>query len=293
MNVVMVSTTPLAGAPYENMKCLVKYAGLNIRWVAVTNMYGDGRTFPSDLLWNKDRDECIRVINNADVIHIQNGVHPTMEPYLGNKPYLCQWHSVPQQAAFYKYKSVCKHQYTIMQPLQLNAYGLPALPNMMDPEEYKAPGDKENTYPVVVYAPTNDWPKQMIGSKGKADVEKILRSMSGFNRVVFSNDNYEYNLKRKSYGDILIDDVVAPTFHKTTLEGCCFGLAVITGALNQKWCTADLGSLSEELNKLVSDREYLLAKQASCRNFIEVDYHPRNLVAIYVEAYKKCIAGRV
>lgn len=291
IKVAMVSSTALAGAPLETMKCLNKYASgdLSVRWIAGRTSYGDGRVFPKDLLWHEDRGAALSVLRDADVIHIQNGYQIGMEPYFSDKRILCQWHSVPQQAAFYQFKDVCRHQYTIMQPMQMGVYHeLKPLPNMMDPEEYR-PIERHNPMPMVVFAPTNDWPVKMPGSKGKAEVEHILRVQTGFDKTVFNRDHYEYNLVRKSQGDILIDDVVAPSFHKTTIEGCCFGLAVITGAPNQKWVQADLSTLPESLFKLVHEPEYLAMVKESCRNFVETDYHPKNLVGMYLEAYKRCL----
>ena len=58
-----------------------------------------------------------------------NGIHPIM----------AQFHSLPRLGNWRDLWDRTKdgNRYTIRQPLQEMEYGLPALPNMIDPDEYR------------------------------------------------------------------------------------------------------------------------------------------------------------
>lgn len=289
MKVVMLSKTPLAGAVYETVKCLRKYAGLDIRWIAIKNRYNDGRVFPKDLLWSENSDLCLKLIREADIIHMHNEIFPYAREIWEHKNLVVQFHSVPKRADFDEMCKLTIHCYTLKQPLQEFEYNLPGLPNLMDPEEYfpidKPIGNKLK----IVFAPTNDWPSSSKGSKGKYEVIKILDEFSAIADVeIFSNLPYEVNLKLKRESDILIDDVVNRTFHKTTIEGCCFGLVVLTSTISRGWLYADLNTLRDLISDLIDDYEKVKIWKMFSREWIKTEWHPKNLVNLYMEVYRKC-----
>lgn len=291
MKVVMLSNTPLAGAPLEAMKCLNKYAGINVRWVALKDRYHDGRVFPADLLWRADTEaECRRIMQQADILHIHNEIFPYAQDIQKNKRLLVQVHSVPRRPSFQELSKLTRHVYTLLQPMQLREYqGLSGLPNMMDPDEYK-PLMSNNRRKRIVFAPTNTWTKEIAGSKGADEVVSILEKFRESADVdIFSNLAYTENLNRKRSADILIDDVVNNTFNKTTIEGCCFGLAVITSAEDGGWLRTLLPSLEMRLQQLLTDDEMLTKCKSMSRAWIETEWHPKNLVGMYMDAYKRML----
>jgi hypothetical protein len=285
----------VAGAPWETMKCLRKYAGLDVRWICQHNTYGDGRVFPYDILYNiNTKDECYKLISEADVVHMHVD-HPFEdESILLGKKMVIQHHSVPKRGTYHYYKKFGGVYYTVRQPWLEREYpDLPTLPNLMDIEEYK-PINRQNEKPKVVFAPSNNWPMEQVGTRAKASVDSILRSF-GNSIVVESYMGVPYlrNLEIKRQSDILIDDVVNDTFHKTTLEGCCFGLAVITSWKSLGWHHSNLSSLPDTLRELVENRKKLEASQHKSREWILNEWHPEKLSQAYVDVYSKLMEGKL
>lgn len=65
---VHVSYTPLAGAPIRIVNALNKHADIKARLINLNpNIYGE-RVFEEDLIWEKDREEALYIIANADII---------------------------------------------------------------------------------------------------------------------------------------------------------------------------------------------------------------------------------
>lgn len=286
MNVVMLSKTPLAGAPYENAKCINKYSNgeVSVRWVSLKDRYLDGRIFPSDLIYGAP--EADQAIASADIFHVHNEPFPGLETFRGGRKVLVQLHSCPLRATLNQMLALSQHRYTISQPMQLRAYQLPGLPNMLDPEEY-LPLDEKRTKPRIVFAPTNEWSVNMVGSKGSNEVKVILAEFQNEFEIEFMNKMpYVLNLDVKRHSDILIDDVVGNTFHRTSLEGCCFGLAVLSSTNEGGWIFATLQNLREVLTKLAREKRFLEESRRRSRQWLTTAWHPRNLVWQYVDAYK-------
>ena len=289
MRVAMVSIMPLAGAAWETSKCLRKYAGLDVRWICRNDRYPDGRVFPTDLLWDRDLVECEKVLRQADIIHIQND-HFLDDRYFAGKRVLVQFHCVPKRGTYGMYNKFSKNFYTVRQPWLEREYpDLPTLPNLMDIEEY-TPRETKNLKPKVVFAPSNRWTRHSIGGRAKDEVDIIL---SKFKDEVdidsFIGVPYLENLQRKRDADILIDDLVNNTWHKTTLEGCCFGNAVLTSFKGDGWIDTNLESFELNLRSLLNDKILAIYKKAS-RDWIEANWNPRQLVEGYLGVYAKLLA---
>jgi len=293
VKVVMVSGTALAGAPYELMKCLNRYTDVQTRWIALRTGYSDGRVFPCDLLWVRDRVKCIEELKYADIVHVHNESCSWIGDLIKGKKVLIQFHSCPKRNTYKDLKQLSGNCYTLYQPMQLREYsGLPGLPNLIDPEEYRPIERKNMGRPIVVFAPTNSWKMFQIGSKASEEVVKILQGLRGLAAVdIFSNLVYVENLKRKQLADIVIDDVVGETFHRTSLEGACFGLAVLTSDGSKGFMYTQLSSLEKNLRALLEDKSLLREYQGRSRRWIETDWHPRNMVGMYISAYKKVLHG--
>lgn len=295
MKVVHLSRTPLAGAPYELVKNLRKYANLDVKWVALRDRYRDGRVFPSELLWSNDRQKCLKAISESDIVHIHNESFPVPEALIKRKGIIVQYHSVPKRIDIYgDLKQLVSHKYTLLQPLQQREYGgLPGLPNLIDPEEYEPVKFRSWDKVRVTFAPTNFWPRHLKGSKAVEEVKAILDSISDIAEVrVFSDLAYGKNLKMKMHSDIIIDDVIGTTFHRTSLEGSCFGLAVLTSYKTSGWIRVDLSNLKETLCRLITNKEELERQKKLSREWVLKEWHPKNMVNYYVDAYEKVLKRR-
>jgi hypothetical protein len=293
VRIVMISRTALAGAPYEAMKCLNKYSELNVRWIAIKTSYADGRVFPCDLLWMRDRSQCLRELKEADIVHIHNEPCPWIMEWITKKRLLVQFHSCPKRNNYPELRKLTNHCYTLYQPLQRRVYaGMEGLPNLIDPEQLVPVKDRNRGRPIIVFAPTNAWLMHQIGSKASAEVMSVLQRMHEHAIVdVFSNLSYQMNLLRKQRADIIIDDVVGETFHRTSLEGACFGLAVLTSYDYSGFMYTRVQNLEKNLLELLKSKSRLREYQVISRNWIMNEWHPRNMVGMYVNAYRKVLHG--
>lgn len=298
MKVVFLSRMPVAGAPWETMKCLNKYSSgdLQVRWISEHARYADGRVFPSDMIYSKEtKQQCLQMIAEADIVHIQCD-HPLEDDsVLFGKRLIIQFHSVPKRGTYEMYRKYGGTYYTTRQPWFEKEYpDLPSLPNLMDVEEYKPLTNKNNAKLNVVFAPSNDWGVGHVGSRAKFAVEDILRKFANqIETQCYSGVSYLRNLEIKQRSDILIDDVVNDTFHKTTLEGCCFGLAVITSWKSYGWLYSNLTSLPDTLRSLIENRELLETSKLKSREWILNEWHPCNLVKDYLDVYSKLLGGKL
>jgi len=293
LKVVFISRMPVAGAPWETMKCLKKYADMDVRWICDHDGYPDGRKFPADLVLSpSNKAECLQLIANADIVHIHCD-HPFQDSDFAGKKLIVQHHSVPKRGTYEMYKKLGGDYYTVSQPWLMREYSdLPHLPNLMDVEEH-VPAVRSNEKPVVAFAPSNNWKIGMVGSRGKTEVDYILQKFGDqIETRSIVGVPYLRNLEMKRSSDILIDDVVGDTFHKTTLEGCCFGLAVITSWESDGWAYSNLSSLPDTLRELVQNRARLEDLQRKSREWILNEWHPRDLVKEYVDAYSKLMDGK-
>ena len=72
MNVVFITCTPLAGAPIRIANALNQYTEYKTRVIDLNpNCYGN-RTFEEDLVWVENREECLQLISQADILHFHH-----------------------------------------------------------------------------------------------------------------------------------------------------------------------------------------------------------------------------
>lgn len=290
MNVVMVSPDPASGVPWEVMACLNRYSSvLKVRWVSLSDRYADGRLFPSDLLWPRDVDAVASVCEAADVFHLYDIVPPAFVTYM-QKPALLQLRTIdPELPPLAPQVGQC---YLTSHPLRQQ--GLPTLPLLMDPEVHcpsyftRPPTSRLH----VVFAPTSGVSFGARNSLAKVDVLDVLVQLRrSLVADVFNGIPYAENLARKLQADVIIDDVVEPLFHKTTLEGACLGRVVLSALGGCGSYETRLVSLADNLMALVKDRALVESLQHQSRAWVLNNWHPSNLVALYERAYEKCVAG--
>jgi len=294
MNIVMVAPTALACAPYEAMKCLNKYTDgrLDITLISAATSYRCGLSFPHDLLWPKHMDACICAINAADVIHVHNKFPVGLQRFCVGKPVIYQFHSSPIRDQFKQIIHQGYHCYSIAQPLQMREYQLPTLPNMIDPEEYVAIDKRMYDKPIILYAPTNRYPNNQVGSKGYETVMPILdtiQARAGAYVRVLENVPYGLNLAEKMEADIVIDDIIGQTWHRTSLEASCFSSVVVGSHAQPSWIYADANSLERVLNHLLDHPKLIHEYQLKSRRWIVHNYHPNMQISLYEKAYANAL----
>jgi len=182
--------------------------------------------------------------------------------------------------------------YTIRQPNQEKEYNeLKALPNLIDPDEYRP--SRRSTPVKIAFAPSTRVAMGHPGSKGYHQVRQILDSVARKHDVEImwiEGKAYEENLALKQQSHILIDDVVTGNWHRTSLEGMCFGCAVLNKVAKSPFVYATLNTLEERLLWLVDNPEILNDFQERSRLWVLQHWHAIDLVKEYVNAYKEIMA---
>ena len=180
--------------------------------------------------------------------------------------------------------------YTIRQPNQEKEYKLKSLPNIIDPDEYKPIRRRP---PVkIAFAPTTRVAIGHPGSKGYIQVRIVLDRIASKRDVKIiwiEGRKYSENLELKQQSQILIDDVVTGNWHRTSLEGMCFGCAVFNKVAKSPFVYATINTLEERLLWLVDNPAILNEFQERSRLWVLQNWHAVDMVKEYVEAYKEVL----
>ncbi len=291
MKVAIYSKTPLAAAPFELWKALRKYTTIDARLINERNGYPDGRSFPFDIIAaGSGREQVARILEEADVLHVHNYWPISLGMLNGIHPIMAQFHSLPRLGNWRELweKARDGDRYTIRQPLQELEYNLPALPNLIDPDEYRpaARGPKVR----IAFAPSSRAATGLPCAKGYAEVRAALDSIAGKRDIEIAwieGQPYTRNLELKRSAHILIDDVVTGNFHRTSLEGACFACAVINKSSRIPWVRADAATLERVLLELIDNPGHLAIAQEMARAWILAEWHPIEGVKEYEAAYRK------
>lgn len=291
MKIAIYSKTPLAAAPWELYKALKKYTLHEVTLINDKNRYKDGRTFPYNLLWSTDNGSAMTALAKADLWHIHNYLPIPLSDYRVDQRVIAQFHSLPRLGNWRELMEFADANYTITQPLQEQEYRLPSLPNIIDPDEYR-PATRQKQIKIA-FAPTSRTPIGNPNSKGYYEVKRILESVAR-KRIVdiewIEGKPYELNLALKRKSHILIDDIVTGNWHRTSLEGACFGCVVLNRVQKVPFLYANTATLEERLLWLIDSPLVLQSFQERMRLWVLQEWHAMDLVKKYVQAYKQTLA---
>lgn len=290
MKVAIYSQTPMAAAPWELYKALKKYTLLEVNFINERNRYRDGRIFPYHLLWKKDNGAARAALEKADLWHVHNYFPPYLLPFIKKQKIMAQFHSLPRLGNWKELMLVANVSYTIAQPLQEKEYKLPGLPNIIDPDEYrpiKRPGKIR-----IGFAPTTKAPLGYPDSKAYMEVKQVLNFIATKKDVDISwieGYPYEQNLEMKKKCHILIDDIATGNWHRTTLEGACFGCAVLNRIQKIPFFFANPKTLEERLLWLIDNRGVLKDYQERMRLWVLQHWHAMDLIKQYTRRYREAL----
>ena len=291
---MIYARTPLAAAPWELYKCLKKYTTLDVSLVNQRFRYSDGRSFPYHLLLSSNNLDVRKVVQRADIWHVHNYWDRVLDELRGKQKILAQFHSLPRQLNWAELMSKADISYTIKQPLHEKEYRLPGLPNLIDPDEY-LPILRPKKPIRIAFAPSSKAPIGSLQSKGYAEVGQILKKIRELRPVAeiiwIEGKSYQANLEMKSRAHILIDDVVTGNWHRTSLEGCCFGCAVVNKREHVPFVYASLKTLEERLLWLIDNPLILKDFQERARMWILQNWHPMEGVQVYLDVYRRLLNG--
>lgn len=93
----------------------------------------------------------------------------------------------------------------------------------------------------------------------------------------------------KQRSDILVDDVVTGNWHRTSLEGMCFGCAVLNKVMKSPFVYAALNTLEKRLLWLVDNPTILNDFQEHSRLWVLQHWHAVDQVREYVDVYREAL----
>ena len=246
--VLHISLTNCAGAIWNLHRLMNKSGRIESRVAtasAITRGVFRNRTYPSDILWT-DRAAFERAIQQADILHFHNFVHPQspalrqFRTAMRHKPSLLQIHSEPAvlSPSFPGRDPVRTKDIPVLVVAQKQARFYPnATPvlNAVDPFDYAdKPGASMPSpgLPRIVYTPTDlaDYPqsKSTCRGKGYRATRKILDRLA---RLKLINTACGFDLDAEQLLSLMagasarIDECVTGGYHMSSLEGLAHGLA--------------------------------------------------------------------
>jgi len=252
--------------------------------------YNDGRVFPHSLLWHSDNGYCKEALLKGDVWHIHNYLSGPLTTLKRQQGIIAQFHSLPRLGNWAQLMKFADKCYTINQPLHEKEYGLPSLPNMIDPDEYYP--IKKNLKISIAFAPTTRLAVGSLNSKGYHEVKKVLDRVAtkrDIEIIWIEGKPYTQNLRMKARSHILIDDVVTGNWHRTSLEGACFGCVVLNKVQKEPFIYANLKTLEERLLWLIDNPKTIERIGEMSRLWVLQNWHPVECVKKYVKAYQEFI----
>lgn len=305
IKVVQLARIPCANSGYHLSNLINQYSNsFESRYILgseYSKKYSDTvpyRKFPYDLFWQTQKEECIKIIKEADIVHIHHGFWGDTEEIkelIKDKVVITTIYdlSLFDNIAYFNRKKAISTLLTIVdQPQQkkifkkISDYYLP-LVNMF----FNCNCTKNNEYPLIVYAPTNRLPISNGSSKGYKEVLKIINRLRAkgykFNFDLIEGVPYEENLIRKQKADIIIDDIVHETYHNSSIEAACFGAVAITNynSLDYPFFKTNLRNLDHNLIKLITNPSILKEEQQKMLEWRDNIYRPEKLLKIYEETY--------
>ena len=287
MKVAIYARTPMASSPWELYKALRKYTDVDVSLINQRFRYADGRYFPYHLLMGRDNGMAIKALREADLWHIHNYLDADVVALRKDQRVLAQFHSLPRLGNWDELMRFADLSYTIRQPLQEQEYMIPGLPNLIDPDEYRP--IRRTGKIKIAFAPTSKSPVGNPDSKGYVQVRSVLQHVASerdVKIVMIEKMSYESNLDMKRHCHILIDDVVTGNWHRTSLEGLCFGCAVVNRVKQAQYVYSTLGTLREKLLWLIDNPVVLEDYQRRGRLWVLQKWHAMDLVQNYVRAYE-------
>lgn len=292
MKVAIFSRTPLAAAPWELYKALKKYTSIDINLINGKASYADGRTFPFHLLMTSPDGMARKALKESELWHVHNYLDPMLVLSRSKQKVIAQFHSLPRIGNWHQLMNFADRSYTIKQPLQEKEYKLKGLPNIIDPDEHRPVRRKP---PIkIAFAPTTRAPIGNLSSKGYYEVKAILESVAkkrAVEIVWIEGRPYKTNLRLKQQSHILIDDVVTGNWHRTSLEGACFGCAVFNKVMKVPFVYASLATLEERILWLVDNPSILNDFQERTRLWILQHWHAIDKVKEYTKVYKSTLGA--
>lgn len=324
MLVIHISFTPLAGAPIRIVQALNQYTDYDVRLINFNPSAYGTRTFPEDLIWEKDKDECLELLSKADIIHayhffdFENDNGPfgfNLKQFVKKDcKFVRQFESsldFVSRCGFTKEKIINDKYPKIVIPHYpertfLDAFVVPNIIPIND--KILLPKHNENDAVEVFFSASDSnsmWDYRW-DAKGLPEVFakfNSLKTEAKFNLSVIQNTPYEECQKLKQNSDIVIGDTTTGSYHLTDLEALAMGkptftyldgrtqmvLQTLLGCADLPFVNTRLEEIDLPFIELVNNKKLRTEIGNFSRNWIEKYYNEQKLVKIYEDVYEKLL----
>lgn len=327
MLVVHISYTPLAGAPIRIVNALNKYTIYKSRLININpNCYGK-RVFPEDLIWEKDREEALELIEKADIIHLNhwmdienNGFGINIKSLV--KPsckFIRMFHTGINTVARNNKREIERilddpyPKLVIAQYHERTCLRAMVTPNIVPiNDELYTPleqlNENNNEKPVIFYSYTadNSGFSSRWDTKGTPEVFNLLKGFESIANILkITNTPFLECLSMKRHSDIVIDDIMTGSYHLTSLEALSQGKVVlsyldnrtqdilkeITGAKYLPFVNVKVEEAKYVLEELCKNKKLRQDIGKHSRDWMEKYYNDRDMIKFYEKAYENVLNG--
>ncbi len=311
LKVVQIARIPCANSGYELSKLINAYSNNYESRYILGGEYGKNnknipyRQFPYDLFWKENKEECIKIIQEADIVHIHHDSWGEIEPYLKEKKVVSTLYNLTQSLQYnnctfnqnYLNKLKSFGSMTVAdQPLQKKIFNDISTTNVpLVKMLFGINFTRKAEAPITIgFSPTNH-ENVGIGSKRYEDVMACINELKekySFYFKLIEGMPYDENLKEKIKCDILIDDVDDryEKAHNSTIEAALFDAIPLTN-YSGDWFPAlktDINSLYATLADFILHPEkFDEYRKNVLKPWRENIYTPHNLLQIYEKVYRE------
>ena len=316
IKIVQLARIPCANSGYELSKLINNYSNRYESRYILGKEYTKGcswipfRKFPYDLFWRENKEKCLEILQNADIIHIHHDYifDDKILSILKDKMVIITLYNLTNSLIYKKsqynldyikrIKKYCNMITVSDQPLQkelfkdITSINVPLVKYLFNENT-----EKNNNKPIIVFAPTNR-ERTGVGNKSYYKVLEIIKKLKqegyDFEFDLIEGVSYEENLNRKRKADIIIDDIGHEEFHNTSLEGACFGAISLTGYTGEDYpfIKTNIENIEEKLKYFLNNKTKLYEKQKDIVKWRKKYYTPEILIEKYEKIYDELITTK-
>ncbi len=319
--IVHLSSTPLAGAPSRLSRTLQLHSKFDsLCFIEKDYKKNMANLFTNNCLVlesgeNKDVQEILEwSLKTASIIHIHNYIPPRLVEFVRradtNAVFVYHLHSPRREGPLYVPRA-SEFNLPIIRELvvaQMHPRFYPdatPVPNIV-PEAKPTIRDPETLEKIrILYFPAEARGGRWNG-KVSTELTECLESISSHKDVEIvklARPQPSFALERiRATCDITIDEITTGGFHQISLEGLQAGNAVINGAdeislrVMMGWAgakppfvTSHPNTISDDLWKLIHDRNYLDATKKASIAYANKYMQPKKLIKIYENIYQETL----
>lgn len=325
MLVIHVAYTPLAGAPIRIINALNKYTDYKSRLIDLyPNAYGS-RTYEEDLIWDKDREECLQLISEADILHF----HHFMDFESENNSFGINFKDIASKKAKFvrqfhsNVNFITKGSAELLNVIRCDKYPKLVIPHPAERsflsaylvpniipinDELLMPQQTNNDIPKVFFSvssPHSIWTERW-DTKGLPEVKDKFSKLAKeilFEFEIVENKPYDECIRIKQNSDVVVGDTTSGCYHLTDLEALAQGKPTFTYLDSRSQLTLQnllqcselpfVNTRLEEIDlpfiKILNDKTLRNDLGKFSRKWIEQYYDDKILIKHYTKAYEKLL----